>query len=162
MLIIPLTEKISWRNPPIVTIGIILLNCLAADSFNTENIDDDTLVQYYLKMEQDASFLDRLSNDEIITPAHSQYAKWKVLRNEYESKRSRIVSFKYGFRPAHKSVLTSFTYMFLHGGFGHLFGNMLFLWIVGCMLEMGLGRINYIGLYIIGGLWWELPEPLQG
>ncbi len=195
MLIIPLTEKISWRNPPIVTIGIILLNCLvffifqtgdtkkhyevseyyfasglarievpkyiayregrlqhAADFFNTENIDDDTLVQYYLKMEQDASFLDRLSNDEIITPAHSQYAKWKVLRNEYESKRSRIVSFKYGFRPAHKSVLTSFTYMFLHGGFGHLFGNMLFLWIVGCMLEMGLGRINYIGLYIIGGL----------
>jgi len=195
MLIIPLTEKISWRNPPIVTIGIILLNCLvfflfqtgdtqkhyeiseyyfasglarievpkyiayregrlqhAADSFNTEDIDDDTLVQYFLKMEQDSSFLDRLSNDKIITPAHPQYARWKVLRNEYEYKRSRIVSFKYGFRPAHKSVLTSFTYMFLHGGFGHLFGNMLFLWIVGCMLEMGLGRVNYIGLYIFGGL----------
>ena len=28
MLIIPLTEKISWRNPPIITISIILLNCL--------------------------------------------------------------------------------------------------------------------------------------
>ena len=44
------------------------------------------------------------------------------------------------------------TYMFLHGSVGHLFGNMVFLWIVGCMLEMGLGRVKYVGLYIIGGL----------
>jgi membrane associated rhomboid family serine protease len=28
MLIIPLTKKISWRNPPIITISIILFNCL--------------------------------------------------------------------------------------------------------------------------------------
>jgi tetratricopeptide (TPR) repeat protein len=42
--------------------------------------------------------------------------------------------------------------MFLHGSTGHLFGNMIFLWIVGCMLEMGLGRLLYTGLYICGGL----------
>ena len=28
MLLIPLTDKISWRNPPIVTILLILINCL--------------------------------------------------------------------------------------------------------------------------------------
>jgi hypothetical protein len=42
--------------------------------------------------------------------------------------------------------------MFLHGSAGHLFGNMVFLWIVGCMLEMGLGRLLYSGLYICSGL----------
>jgi membrane associated rhomboid family serine protease len=42
--------------------------------------------------------------------------------------------------------------MFLHGSAGQLFGNMIFLWIVGCMLEMGLGRLLYTGLYISGGL----------
>jgi len=194
MLIIPLTEKISWRNPPIITISIILLNCLVFFLFQSgetqkhfevseyyftsglarievpryiayreghlqefhdsidENIDEDTLVRYYLEIERDSSFLEKLGNDKIITPANPKYITWKPLRSEYERKRSQIVSFKYGFRPAHKSFLTGFTYMFLHGSFGHLFGNMVFLWIVGCMLEMGLGRLKYVGLYITGGL----------
>ncbi len=195
MLIIPLTEKISWRNPPVITIGIILLNCLVfflfqsddtekhvkvsefyftsglaqievpryvayregrlhdADvSLDMDSIAEDTLIQYYLEMQGDSLFLRKLDNDEIITPANLIYEDWKGLRSEYETRLSQIVSYRYGFRPAHKSVLTSFTYMFLHGGFGHLLGNMVFLWIVGCMLEMGLGRPKYLGLYIIGGL----------
>jgi hypothetical protein len=41
--------------------------------------------------------------------------------------------------------------MFLHGSFGHLLGNMVFLWIVGCVLELGCGRILYTGIYLIGG-----------
>ena len=42
-----------------------------------------------------------------------------------------LVVFSYGFRTAEPSLLTLFTAMFLHGGFMHLFGNMLFLWIYG-------------------------------
>jgi len=40
--------------------------------------------------------------------------------------------------------------MFLHGSAGHLFGNMVFLWIVGCVLEMGLDRLLYsrVSLYL--------------
>ena len=66
--------------------------------------------------------------------------------------RSQLTSLQYGFIPNQKSLLTSFTYMFMHGSTGHLLGNMIFLWIVGCMLEMGLGRLQYTVLYIIGGL----------
>jgi len=44
------------------------------------------------------------------------------------------------------------TMMFLHGGLGHLLGNMVFLWIVGCVLELGLGRILYGLVYIMSGL----------
>ena len=121
-------------------------------SLDMDSIAEDTLIQYYLEMQGDSLFLRKLDNDEIITPANLIYEDWKGLRSEYETRLSQIVSYSYGFRPAHKSVFTSFTYMFLHGGFGHLLGNMVFLWIVGCMLEMGLGRPKYLGLYIIGGL----------
>ena len=195
MFIIPLIGKISWRNPPFVTIGIILLNCLVFflvqagesekqtevsryyfesglanievphyiayrdgnfqgpdDSLDTPPFDEDTMARSYLEMERDFVFLKKLNNDEIILSSDPQYAEWKYLRAEYEHQRSQIIALQYGFRPAYKSFLTAFSYMFLHGSVGHLFGNMVFLWIVGCMLEMGLGRLHYFGLYIGGGL----------
>ena len=77
---------------------------------------------------------------------------WKDLTTEYKLKCSQLSSRQYGFIPDQQSLLTSFTYMFMHGSTGHLLGNMIFLWIVGCMLEMGLGRLQYSVLYLVGGL----------
>jgi membrane associated rhomboid family serine protease len=52
-----------------------------------------------------------------------------------------------------KSWLTSvFVSMFLHGGWLHLAGNMLFLWIFGNNVEDRLGRIMYVAFYVLGGL----------
>ena len=48
--------------------------------------------------------------------------------------------------------LTLITSMFMHGGFMHLFGNMLFLWIFGDNLEHALGRGRYLGFYLLTGL----------
>lgn len=45
-------------------------------------------------------------------------------------------------------VITS---MFLHGGFAHLFGNMLFLWIFGNNVEDAFGRIRFILFYLLSG-----------
>lgn len=45
-----------------------------------------------------------------------------------------------------------FTSMFLHFGFEHLMNNMIVLLIVGCQLEVMLGKIKYLFLYIGGGL----------
>lgn len=45
-----------------------------------------------------------------------------------------------------------FTSMFLHGGWLHLLGNMLFLWIFGDNIEAVLGHIGYVFFYIAGGL----------
>ncbi|MDX2146491.1 MAG: rhomboid family intramembrane serine protease [Planctomycetota bacterium] len=44
------------------------------------------------------------------------------------------------------------TYAFLHGGFMHLLGNMLFLWVFGPNVEDRLGRFGFLGLYLIGGV----------
>jgi membrane associated rhomboid family serine protease len=46
------------------------------------------------------------------------------------------------------SVLTS---MFLHGGWLHLLGNMLFLWVFGNNIEDRFGRIGYLLLYLASG-----------
>ena len=63
-----------------------------------------------------------------------------------------LVVFEYGFRPAEPSVTGLFTSMFLHGGFMHLAGNMLFLWIYGDNVEHRLGRVGYLAAYLGTGL----------
>lgn len=52
-----------------------------------------------------------------------------------------------------KSLIGSlFTSMFLHGGFMHLAGNMLFLWVFGNNIEDRLGKIKFVVFYLLVGL----------
>lgn len=51
-----------------------------------------------------------------------------------------------------EKIYTIFTSMFLHGGFGHIIGNLWFLYIFGDNVEYELGKSKYIGLYLISGL----------
>ena len=48
--------------------------------------------------------------------------------------------------------LTLFSSMFLHGGFLHLFGNMLYLWIFGNNIEDALGHFRFFLFYLVCGL----------
>lgn len=48
--------------------------------------------------------------------------------------------------------LNMFTSMFLHGGFLHLAGNMLYLWIFGDNVEDRLGHARFLAFYIITGI----------
>jgi membrane associated rhomboid family serine protease len=50
--------------------------------------------------------------------------------------------------PPWATILTS---MFLHGGWFHLIGNMVFLWIFGNNVEDALGRARYLILYLASG-----------
>lgn len=44
------------------------------------------------------------------------------------------------------------THMFLHGGWLHVIGNMLYLWIFGDNVEDRLGSIRYLGFYLLCGI----------
>jgi membrane associated rhomboid family serine protease len=44
------------------------------------------------------------------------------------------------------------TSMFLHGGWAHLIGNMLYLWIFGDNVEDRLGHLRYLAFYLLTGL----------
>jgi membrane associated rhomboid family serine protease len=47
---------------------------------------------------------------------------------------------------------TILTAMFLHGGWMHLFGNMLFLWIFGDNVEDRFGRLQFLFFYLAAGI----------
>ncbi len=49
-------------------------------------------------------------------------------------------------------ILTLVSSMFLHGGFLHIFGNMLYLWIFGNNIEDTLGHLRFLVFYLIAGL----------
>ena len=49
-------------------------------------------------------------------------------------------------------VVAIFSSLFLHGGWLHLLGNMLYLWIFGNNIEDRLGRPFFLAFYLLGGV----------
>lgn len=195
-MFIPLTKKISWRNPPYITIGIILMNVFvffviqAGDTRNEsqahsfyfdsgldqiefplyidflksnrpetyedfEQVDfenDPTgQIRLYRSLIFDKAFLDRLADGELGSGDIVQRNNHQTLREEYQQHLDKVVSLQYGFRPAQHRMETWVTTMFLHGGVGHLLGNMLFLWLIGCLIEYGCRRWLFAVIYLLGG-----------
>jgi membrane associated rhomboid family serine protease len=48
--------------------------------------------------------------------------------------------------------VTLFTSMFIHGGWAHILGNMLFLWVFGGHIERSMGHSRYLAFYLLCGL----------
>jgi membrane associated rhomboid family serine protease len=57
--------------------------------------------------------------------------------------------------PAHivagQHWITILTAMFMHGGWMHIIGNMVFLWAFGPEIEDAMGPIRYLAFYLLGG-----------
>jgi membrane associated rhomboid family serine protease len=49
-------------------------------------------------------------------------------------------------------VLTLLNYMFIHADIGHIFGNMVFLWVFGDDVEEALGRRRFLLFYLLCGI----------
>lgn len=80
-------------------------------------------------------------------------------------RQGQALVFVFGLTPAHlqlfftgqggtlgQAFLPMLTSMFLHGGWMHLLGNMLFLWVFGGSVEEALGHFVYPFFYVICGL----------
>lgn len=59
---------------------------------------------------------------------------------------------KWGFIPAKGNNVGLFTYMFLHGDWLHLIGNLLFLYLCAPFIEDAWGKLVYIPFYVLGGI----------
>jgi len=59
---------------------------------------------------------------------------------------------KYGFIPARKTMTGLFAYMFVHGGWLHLLGNLFFLYLTGPFIEDKWGRPLYAVFYVAVGV----------
>ena len=58
--------------------------------------------------------------------------------------------------------LTLFTSMFMHGGWTHLGGNMLFLFIFGDNVEKAFGHVRYLAFYLVCGIVASLAQVYSG
>ena len=139
-MFIPLGDEPNPRGIPFVTYAIILANVAVYAfitlplSFTAANLDDPALREYL----------------RAVSPLLPDGVSWtEVLRSlsAYD-----LFTFTWGYRPVDPHQLTLITAMFLHGGFMHLAGNMLFLWIYGDNVEHRLGPIAFLFWYLATGV----------
>ncbi|WP_372964239.1 rhomboid family intramembrane serine protease [Marinobacter sp.] len=90
------------------------------------------------------------NSDIIWTPA--ERSQWMEQRSAIEQQWiSQMSAFQLGLVPADLSLYTLITYQFLHGGWGHIIGNLVFLFLLGFTVERALGPGRYLVAYLVCG-----------
>jgi len=93
---------------------------------------------------------------ELMDPEHTEAVpgdeELDVAMRDLVAQLNRMPVLRYGYRPAAASVGTMFTSLFMHGGFFHLFGNMVFLFLTGSVIECFWGRLRFLTLYFVSGV----------
>ncbi|MFA5684869.1 MAG: rhomboid family intramembrane serine protease [Lysobacteraceae bacterium] len=97
----------------------------------------------------DFRFLDELSASSL---AGEEAERWQTLRTQYEATRSRSFTWRHLHRGNEIDPWRMLSAAFLHGGLSHLLGNMLFLFVIGALVESALGPWRQLALYAIGAL----------
>lgn len=139
-MVLPIGDAPNPRGVPVVNYLLIAANVavyllVAVPLGSRHPASNDPALQEYLRVMSE-SFHDRATLQQ-------------VLRNvsAYD-----LVVFDWGFRPGSPRFVDLLTCMFLHAGFLHLFGNMLFLWIYGDNVEHRLGHVPYLFWYLATGV----------
>jgi membrane associated rhomboid family serine protease len=114
---LPLRDNVPTRTKPVVTVGLILVNCAVWFWELGDGGLDVHIVKY--------AYYPCALADSCVAPATFREVSW---------------------------LEGAFTSMFMHGGWVHLLGNMLFLWIFGNNVEDAMGRLRFLAFYILGGL----------
>jgi membrane associated rhomboid family serine protease len=139
-MLLPLSDAPNPRGTPIVTYLLIAANVVVYVLFTLPlgaeraNLDDPALGAY-LNVIRDS-----------IPPGVPLRAVLEQL-SAYD-----LFVFVHGYKPAAPQVTDLFASLFLHSGFMHLFGNMLFLWIYGDNVESRLGRLPFLFWYLATGV----------
>jgi membrane associated rhomboid family serine protease len=92
-----------------------------------------------------------LDNQELIW-APAERRRWMEQRGEIQSRLiDKLSSNQLGLVPAEFSLYTLITYQFLHGGWGHIIGNLVFLFLLGFTVEKALGPGRFLLAYLLCG-----------
>nr|WP_301288471.1 rhomboid family intramembrane serine protease [Natronospira proteinivora] len=97
-------------------------------------------------------FLDQAEAGAFAERSSEDWQAWADKRREYEAILDESFSRQYLLSQQDTRPLTFLTHMFMHGSFMHLFGNMLFLVLLGLLVEGALGRGLFLGSYLVSGL----------
>lgn len=92
-----------------------------------------------------------LDNRDIIW-APAERRRWMEQRGEIQGRLiDKLSSNQLGLVPAEFSLYTLITYQFLHGGWGHIIGNLVFLFLLGFTVEKALGPGRFLLAYLLCG-----------
>lgn len=115
--------------------------------------------QLYVFMWQEHQFRRDLLADKVILPTHEQYTQWRSARATFNTREPSGFTTRWSQDYSLQDVgalvtrpITLLTSTFLHGSFGHLLGNMVFLFIFGFTLEKALGAGLYLACYLLAGI----------
>lgn len=145
-----------------------------ADSLNAmrEAMAQDDRLWLALQLISDPGFYDYLQQNQDVLWATEQRQYWQEHRIPIQQELiSRISAFAAGLVPAHLEVSDLISYQFLHGGWGHLIGNMVILFMLGFTVERALGGGRFLIAYLLCGMFsglvwagfnWGEPLPLVG
>jgi membrane associated rhomboid family serine protease len=144
--VFPLKDNIPTDRFPIVTVAIIAI-CVAVFVWQQPSgfsgVNDKKVVEY------GAIPYEITHPGENCEPA-------QVIDSSGQSHTVPLCPNQPEFKPPAPSQLpawmTIFTAMFMHGGFLHIIGNMLFLWIFGNNVEDSMGPLRFIAFYLLGGV----------
>jgi len=117
-----------------------------------QHLDDDSSALTAQVLQSDDAFVQALNADTLITPQDPRHAAWREQRSEFERLWQRQFTERHLLRYSELAPDRLFTSMFLHGGFGHLLGNMFFLWAFGIVVEGKLGWWKFLGVYMTIGI----------
>ena len=139
-MLLPLSDAPNPRGTPVVTWALIAVNVavylLVTLPLGSQPPDPaDPALRAYVEMVR-----------ETLPPNVPLQAALRNL-SAYD-----LFVFEHGFRPAAPQAGDLVSSIFLHGGFMHLFGNMLFLWIYGDNVEYRLGRLRFLLYYLLTGV----------
>jgi membrane associated rhomboid family serine protease len=118
-------------------------------------VKDKSWPRLYESMWHDQDFRRRLLSDQIIRPGNADYTAWREARADFSPREPQPFTLHWSqdFDPdAPDRLITWLTSTFLHGGMGHLLGNMVFLFLFGFTLEAALGPLLYLACYLVGGI----------
>ena len=108
--------------------------------------------EQFILIESDGKFLADLHADRVILPTDPGYAGWHIKRAQFDEILDSSFSRSHELRNSHFEPARILWSMFMHGGLEHIFWNMLFLAILGMLVEGSLGSGWFLGLYLVGGI----------
>ncbi len=178
MLLLPLSREGGGpRRTPWLTIAIVVANTIAlvvlfvaTDESAVEARVSDLVrfVRDHPYLELSPAAADLLSQAALNRMATARERSLGALPSMEEFDRARraldvqeaavfaairdLPSHRWGFVPRDPWSVTLLTSFFLHAGWMHLLGNMLFLWITSPFVEDRLGRPGFAGFYLAAGL----------
>ncbi len=102
-------------------------------------------------LQNDSAFLHELRAGNVIRSDEGSYESWRDERTRFDAAWSHIFTERFELMPGTGQPWRLITYQFLHGGLGHLIGNMLVLLVAGAFAEAGFGRARFLFAYLVSG-----------